>query len=66
MDSIHLGHAVAVGDIHPQRETMLFPKRKTIPRVSQHDAAVTSDGVQRHNFIEAIGRVDFQMRCVRL
>jgi hypothetical protein len=36
------------------------------PTVSRHDAAVTSDGVQHHNFIEAIGGVDFQMRCGRL
>ena len=61
-----LFHAVAVGDIHPQRETMLFRKRKTIHASAKHDAAATSDGFQGHNLIEAIGGVDFQMRCGRL
>src|SRR5690348_7697889 len=30
---------------------MPFRKRKTIPLVSRHDAAVTSDGLQRDKFI---------------
>ena len=64
--SFGLFHAVAVGDVHPQRETMLFRKRKTIHASARHDAAVTSDGFQGHNLIEAIGGVDFQMRCGRL